>query len=236
MKHRIRPRQGNGRKRTMIFLKKTWNFISTILVVAAVLLAILLVAVRLLGYNVYSILSGSMEPTYHVGSVIYVKAVDYRELAVGDPITFMLSEDTVATHRIVEVIPDGEDPETLRFRTKGDANDSADAGLVHYKNVLGKPVFTIPKLGYVADYIQHPPGTYVAMAAGALLILLMFMPELLKIIFSGEESKAQKDATTLPTTEASAKPAPPSASRKLREKTPRPARGGAHSKKGRHEP
>ena len=30
------------------------------------------------------------------------------------------------------------------------------ARLVHYKNVIGTPVFSIPYLGYVADYIQHP--------------------------------------------------------------------------------
>lgn len=28
-------------------------------------------------------------------------------------------------------------------------------------------MFTIPKLGYAANYIQHPPGLYVAISAGA---------------------------------------------------------------------
>ena len=84
----------------------------------------------------------------------------------------MLDENTVATHRVVEVVPDEDDPSTLRFRTKGDANDAEDGSLVHYKNVIGTPVFTIPKLGYVANYIQHPPGLYVAISAGAVLLLL----------------------------------------------------------------
>lgn len=79
----------------------------------------------------------------------------------------MLDENTVATHRVVEVVPDEDDPSTLRFRTKGDANDAEDGSLVHYKNVIGTPVFTIPKLGYAANYIQHPPGLYVAISAGA---------------------------------------------------------------------
>ncbi len=159
-------------------MKKLWNFITTLLVAAAVVLAVALAGVRLAGIQVYTVLSGSMEPTYHTGSVIYVKKVDYTALRVGDPITFMVDEHTVATHRIVDIIPDDEDPTVLRFVTKGDANADADAGTVHYKNIIGTPVFTVPYLGYVVNYIQHPPGTYVAIAAGAFLLMLVFLPDL----------------------------------------------------------
>ena len=155
----------------------------------AVLLAVALVGVRLVGFQVFSVLSGSMEPTYHVGSLIYVKDVDYQELQPGDVITFMMDEDTVATHRIVEVVPDENEPETLRYRTKGDANEAEDGKLVHYKNVIGSPVFTIPKLGYFADYIQKPPGTYVAISVGAVLLLLVFLPDLFS---SDEKDKEEK--------------------------------------------
>ena len=105
--------------------------------------------------------------------------MEYKDLKAGAVITFMLDEDTLATHRIVEVVPDEDDPATLRYRTKGDANEFEDGSLVHYKNVVGTPVFTIPELGYVANYIQNPPGTYVALSAGAVLLLLMFIPDLL---------------------------------------------------------
>ena len=44
----------------------------------------------------------------------YVKKVDASALQTGDPITFMLDEDTVATHRIIEVIPDSEDAAVVR--------------------------------------------------------------------------------------------------------------------------
>ena len=66
----------------------------------------------------------------------------------------------------------------IRFRTKGDANEAEDGGLVHYKNVLGEPVFTIPYLGYVANYIQNPPGLYISLAAGAVILMLVFIPDL----------------------------------------------------------
>ena len=165
--------------------KKIWNIFITVLTVVAVLLAVALVGVRLFGFQVFSVLSGSMEPEYHVGSLIYVKEVDYHELKSGDVITFMLDEDLVATHRIVDVFPDQDDPSVLRYQTKGDANEAADGTLVHYKNVIGTPVFTIPYLGYVADFIQKPPGTYAAIAIGAVLLALMFLPDL----FREEEPK-----------------------------------------------
>jgi len=94
----------------------------------------------------------------------------------------------VATHRIVEVVPDEKDSSVVRFCTKGDANDAEDGSLVHYKNVIGSPVFTIPYLGYVANYIQNPPGTYIAISAGAILILLVFLPDL----FGSDDEKKQK--------------------------------------------
>lgn len=167
--------------------KKLWNLFTSVLVVLVVLLTVTLAGVRLIGLHPYVVLSGSMEPVYHVGSLIYVREVDYTTLRSGDAITFLLSEDTVATHRIVEVVPDDADETVLRFRTKGDANEIEDGALVHYKNVLGKPVFSIPYLGYVTNFIQNPPGTYFAISIGAMVLLLVFLPDL----FTGRKKKEE---------------------------------------------
>lgn len=162
-------------------VKKTWNVISTILVVIVVVIALLLVGARVFGLQVYAVLSGSMEPTYHVGSIIYVKPVDPSEIKVGDPITFVMNEQlTVATHRVVRI-----DAENSAFYTKGDANEDPDASPVHFNNLLGKPVFTIPYLGYVSSYVQSPPGIYIAVGVGALLLALAFLPDML----SGDKKK-----------------------------------------------
>lgn len=167
-------------------LKRIWNWVSGVLVGLVVVLAIALVGVRLIGLRPYVVLSGSMEPTYHVGSLIYVKSVDYKELTVGDPITYMLDQDTVVTHRIIEVVADEEDPDTIRYFTQGDANDTPDATVVHYRNVIGKPIFTIPYVGYVSNFIQKPPGMYIAIAGCAALLLLVFLPD---IFAKGDKAK-----------------------------------------------
>ncbi|MBR3842182.1 MAG: signal peptidase I [Christensenellaceae bacterium] len=160
--------------------KKIWDIATTALVVLVVILATLLVGARFIGLTPFTVLSGSMEPTYHVGSLIYVKKVDPYTLAAGDVITYSISEEMVATHRIVEVIPDEEDPAVIRFKTKGDANEAEDGSLVYYENVQGTPIFTIPYLGYIANYIQNPPGTYFAIAAAAIILLMVFIPDLLE--------------------------------------------------------
>lgn len=178
-------------------IKKVWDVITTLLVAAVVVLAIMLVGVRLVGLQVFTVLSGSMEPTYHTGALLYVKSVDYTEIEPGQVITFMLDEDTVATHRVVEVVPDDEDPQVLRYRTKGDANDAEDGSLVHYKNVIGSPVFSIPYMGYFANYIQNPPGTYIAISVGAFLLLLVFLPDLLFDDDSSKKDKKKKEEQTV---------------------------------------
>lgn len=166
-------------------VKKIWNVISTVLVVIVVAVALLLVGARLFGLQVYAVLSGSMEPTYHVGSVIYVEPVDPSEIQVGDPITFVMNEElTVATHRVVRI-----DAENSHFYTKGDANDAPDAAPVHFNNLLGKPVFTIPYLGYISSYVQSPPGMYYAIAVGVLLLVLVFVPDMLD---GGKKKKSGK--------------------------------------------
>lgn len=161
-------------------MKKALNSITTVLVVLVVLLAVLLVGVRIVGIRTYAVVSGSMEPVYPTGSLLYVKPVKAEELKVGDAITFMLDENTVATHRIIEVIPDPDEPGVIRFRTKGDANDTPDAAPVHCKNVIGKPLFAIPYLGYFADFVQNPPGLYLAIGAAAILVVLVFLPDLIR--------------------------------------------------------
>lgn len=137
---------------------KTIKIISKILNISLisliVILAILLGGTRLIGLTPYTVLSGSMEPTYHVGSVVYVSKIDPNKLAVGDAITYRISGGTVVTHQIVEIIKDNG----LSFRTKGTANNIVDGTPVPSTAVIGKVRFSVPYLGYVSSFVQQPMG------------------------------------------------------------------------------
>lgn len=198
--------------------RRIWSVITTIVVILIVFLAIALVGVRVVGLTPYTVLSGSMEPTYHVGSLIYVKEVEPSEVEVGDPITFVVNEDLlVATHRVVEIdvqtsrqqtivdengeaMVDAEgnpiyeevplDEPAYYFTTKGDANDAVDGSQVYYKNLLGEPVFTIPYLGYLSSWIQTKKGMIISINVALILLLLTFLPDLLRSV--DDEPKKKK--------------------------------------------
>lgn len=173
---------------------KVWNIVTWVLVAAVVLLAVLLAGVRIVGLKPYVVLSGSMEPTYNPGELIYVRDVDPFELESGDVITYMMDESTIVTHRVAGVVPDEDDSSVVRFRTKGDANDTEDGTLVHCRNIIGSPVLSIPYLGYVADYISHPPGLYIGIMVLCIILLAMFAPDLLRAADKADRKAAAEKA------------------------------------------
>ena len=122
-----------------------------------------------------------------VGDLIYVKDVDPTTIKEGDVITFIVNEDlVVGTHRVVRV-----DAENQRFYTKGDANEIEDQSPVHFNNVIGVPKFAIPKLGYVSDFVQNPPGMYITIGVGIILILAVFLPDMI-----GKKKKEDEETDT----------------------------------------
>ena len=131
-----------------------------------------------------AVLTGSMEPNYPVGSLIFVKEIEPDQLEVGDVITYRLDSDTVVTHRIVEI-----DKEAQTVTTKGDANSSNDGSPVPYSEIVGKAHFKIPYLGYVSMNIKTPKGIMAICGVLIAIILLTFLPE----IFSPEEEEEQKE-------------------------------------------
>lgn len=160
----------------MTTAKKIWSVVSSVLIGIVVLAAVFLLGSRLVGFRIFNIVSGSMEPKYSVGDLIYVKEVDPATVQPGDVITFVLNEDlVVATHRVTRI-----DAEKQHFYTKGDANETEDGSPVHFKNLIGVPQFAIPGLGYVSDFIQHSPGMYITIAAVAILMILAFIPDFVK--------------------------------------------------------
>ena len=157
--------------------KAALRSVSTVLVIIVAILAFLISGIRLFGFQVYGVLSGSMEPTYAVGSLVYVKPVNPDDLKLRDVITFSVSPKTVVTHRIVEIVPDERNASMMRYRTKGDANENADTALVGPADIIGRVAFSVPHLGNVASYIQSPPGLYVAIAVGILLIGIVIVTD-----------------------------------------------------------
>lgn len=167
-------------------MKKAYQIFTSILLVILILAAAVLFLPKFVGMTPLAVLSGSMEPTYHVGSLIYVKDADPEEVQVGEPITFKISDDTMVTHRVVAI-----DTDARTFQTKGDANDNVDGGAVAYENLVGKPVFTIPYMGYLAVYANTTTGMIITVTIILVILILTFLPDFL-MKGDDEEEKAEK--------------------------------------------
>ena len=105
--------------------KRFCSIVTGVVLVLAALMLVAFVGVRLFGLTPYAVLSGSMEPEYPTGSLIYVRDVDPADVAVGDAITFELESGTLVTHEVYEI-----DSDARAFRTQGIANIDA-GGIVH---------------------------------------------------------------------------------------------------------
>lgn len=168
-------------KKTAKAFKIISKILSILAVFTVVVLAVLLVGTKLVGLTPYTVLSGSMEPSYHVGSVIYVTKVDANELKEKDCITYRMSGGAIATHRIIEITKaDNGEP---MFRTKGDANKKPD-GYQPMSAVIGKVVFSIPYLGYLSDFVQRPIGLIVIVGGCVIVFILSLV---IDSIFSKKE-------------------------------------------------
>ncbi|MBY0148717.1 signal peptidase I SipW [Neobacillus niacini] len=128
---------------------------------------------KVFGYEIMTVLSGSMEPSIKTGSIIAVKPVPAAsELKKGDVITFKASDNpnTLITHRIVEVERVNE---SVQFITKGDNNDTKDTAHVNSQNIVGAySGFTLPFIGKLLAFIQSNNGAiFLLIVPGVLMIL-----------------------------------------------------------------
>ncbi len=128
---------------------------------------------KVFGYELLTVLSGSMEPGIKTGSIIAVQPVkDPTKFKKGDVITFKAADnpDTLITHRIIEV---QKADSTVQYITKGDNNDVKDPSPVTAGNVAAEyNGFTIPYIGNLMNFIQSKTGAiYLLIVPGVLMVL-----------------------------------------------------------------
>lgn len=125
---------------------------------------------QFLGYQLKTVLSGSMEPGIKTGSIIVVKsAEDKTQFKKGDVITFKADETMIVTHRIIEVNKTSKD---VIYKTKGDNNNTADLEPVLSQNVIAKYTgLTIPYIGYFLNFSQSKMGSALLLILPGFLLL-----------------------------------------------------------------
>jgi signal peptidase len=150
---------------------------------------------KVMGKELLTVLSGSMEPTIHTGSIIAVTpSPDTAALKTGDVITFKSLDDpnVLITHRIIEIkTMDSQ----LHFITKGDNNDAADPSPIPASNVVGVYTdVTIPYLGFIINFMKSKAGIAIFLIVPGVYLIVSQMISLWRAITQMEKEKeASKD-------------------------------------------
>ena len=182
--------------------KKILRIIKTVLnVVIGIFIALFLLVVclqrftdnnlSLFGFRMFTVLTGSMEPKYNVGDVLFSKSIDPDDIKVGDAISYLGEsgdvKDKVVTHEVVEIETD-ENGEKI-FHTKGIANIIEDP-IVHADQIYGKVIHKSTVLSFISKTIRTPVG----------LIVLIIIPvfyiigsEMLTGLLSREEKRRNRE-------------------------------------------
>lgn len=179
-------RQNNDRpeKRGGKFFPALCSTLGTLMLTAVILSALPLALPRLLGYNAYSVVSGSMEPALPVGSVVYVESAGVSQIRAGDIIAFD-DEGTVVTHRVIE-----SRPQEGAFITKGDANPSLDIKPTPYWKLIGRVKLCVPLLGRVLSLYAVPEGK---LALGTFALSGLLLRVLGSRLYARTAAKAGKE-------------------------------------------
>lgn len=137
------PAPQKNRKKGGSKLPALCSLVGTIAILLVIALLLPVFAARMLGYEVYDVVSGSMEPAIPQGSLVLVQRTLWQEIRPGDVIAFE-SGGSVVTHRVIEIRQqEGE------FVTKGDANEQEDIRPTSFFDLIGRVEHCIPVLGTV---------------------------------------------------------------------------------------
>ena len=151
-------------------------------------------------FSVYTIVSGSMEPTIKVYDVIInTKVNDPKDVKVNDVITFTSTSDIsngkTVTHRVIGIreMDDGG----ICYVTRGDNNTTEDPSCATYSNVIGKVSAVVPGLGKIQFFLASKFGWLLIIVVPALYIIIKDLLKLFKMSRNkdGEETTDNIDNT-----------------------------------------
>lgn len=151
--------------------------LGTVLLISVIIVCLPLTVPRVFGFNIYTVISGSMEPAIPTGSLVYIKGVEPEEVKEEEVIAFYGGRDTssIITHRVV-----ANSAIMGEFITKGDANETQDMNPIPYENYIGKVVLSIPVVGGIAQMLASTAGKIAAASIVGLAALLEIIAAILR--------------------------------------------------------
>ena len=126
------------------------------------------------------VLSGSMEPAFYRGDLLFLSHYRETPLEMGEIVVFRLNgRDIPIVHRLIKYHENTETGE-IKYLTKGDNNNIDDRGLynpgqkwITPPEIIGRARGTVPYIGYVTILLNDYPKLKYAVL-GILACCLLF--------------------------------------------------------------
>lgn len=155
----------------MGILKRIFRIVYNLLFFLLIIVAafIILTSYKVIdGYNFYVVMSGSMEPKIHTGSIVGIK--EEENYQKGQVITIKMKNDPnqTYTHRIIDV---NTAEDTITYTTKGDANEDTDPDVASKTNVIGRVFASVPVIGYLIHFSKQPLGFILMVGVPTIIII-----------------------------------------------------------------
>jgi len=106
------------------------------------------------GFSVMTVLTRSMQDVLPQNSLIVTKRVDPSSIQVGDDITYLMSNNSTVTHRVVKIHQNYAGTRQPGFETQGTMNERPDAEIVGAANVVGRVIFSNLTLGKIILFVR----------------------------------------------------------------------------------
>lgn len=164
-------------------MRKVYDILTGVILVMCLVCIAGIGGLYLMGKTPRVIVSGSMEPEIHTGSLAFIDTkVSYEDIEENDIVAFENENGDMVVHRAIAVTDGG-------IETKGDANDVSDGVTTTSDNYYGKYMFSIPNIGYVLFAIKSKRGIIITVTAIVAYILLGY-------IIGDNNDKKEKEATS----------------------------------------
>ena len=175
---------------------KCFRILGTIIVIMVIFMCIPFVVPKVIGVNVYEVVTSSMAPELPVGSVVYVQTCKADEVKVGDIISFYVGtdEENIISHRVVEINVDEQG--TFFFTTKGDANSDIDSVPIDIKHLVGKVKFKINNVSWLVRLFDTSTGIIILIGLILISLCLIFASDLIKKKVSSESNNSSNSENT----------------------------------------
>lgn len=164
--------------------KTILSIIEVIIFIIVLLYLIFVIAQRLtnnssiLGYRVFTVATGSMNPKYKINDVIIVKDVNPDKLKVGDDIAYRGErgglEGILVSHRIIKI--EKKDDGTLRFFTKGINNKIEDPSFDESR-IIGQVKGKLPIVNELNHIVKNQFGFFFLVFVPLVLVIFLEIAE-----------------------------------------------------------